>query len=428
MNKTYHIWTIGCQMNEADSRHVASQLEALGYTATARPEEAGIVILNTCVVRQSAEDKIYGRLGTLQRLKRKRPDVRIALMGCLVGVRDRDKELKERFPHVDYFVAPSDVATLVRHVTGEQAETHHALQDYTLPPHTPAVTAFVPVVLGCSHACAFCVIPSRRGPEFSRPKHEIMDEVRALASQDVREVMLLGQIVDRYGLDLDEDIDLADLLREVAAIPELYRVRFLTSHPNWITDKLIEAVAGEPKVCPQIEIAVQSGNDTVLERMRRGYTGTAYRALIERVRDHIPDAAIHTDVIVGFPGETDEQFMDTYRLMEDVRFDKVHIAKYSERPGTAAAVRFDDNIPAEEKERRRKMLEDLQKKIQTEKAEGLARMTVEVLVEERDRERWRGRTPHNKIVFFEDERDLAGQLVDVKIDWAGPFSLIGKKA
>jgi tRNA-2-methylthio-N6-dimethylallyladenosine synthase len=255
-----------------------------------------------------------------------------------------------------------------------------------------------------------------------------MDEVRALASQDVREVMLLGQIVDRYGLDLDEDIDLADLLREVAAIPELYRVRFLTSHPNWITDKLIEAVAGEPKVCPQIEIAVQSGNDTVLERMRRGYTGTAYRALIERVRDHIPDAAIHTDVIVGFPGETDEQFMDTYRLMEDVRFDKVHIAKYSERPGTAAAVRFDDNIPAEEKERRRKMLEDLQKKIQTEKAEGLARMTVEVLVEERDRERWRGRTPHNKIVFFEDERDLAGQLVDVKIDWAGPFSLIGKKA
>lgn len=441
MGSTYHIWTIGCQMNEADSRHLSSQLEAIGYTSCGRAEEADLVVLNTCVVRQQAEDKCASRLSSLQHARRQRDDMTIALMGCMVGKREAPR-LKERFPFVDVFMPPSqteplleflasrgihDAADLLEH---REKAVRDAVQDgeHILPAlqRGKAVTANVPIVLGCSHACTFCVIPYRRGAERSRPREEVLDEVRALAAQGVREVTLLGQIVDRYGLDLEEDVDLADLLREVAGIPDLLRVRFLTSHPNWMTDRLLDAVAAEEKICPQIEIPFQAGNDQVLENMRRGYTRDAYRRLIDRIRDRLPDAAIHTDIIVGFPGETDDQFMDTYRLLEEVRFEKAHIAKYSERPRTLAARRMPDDVTDEEKERRRKMLDDLQTEVLTARNATRHGSTVRVLVEDRRKGRWRGRTPHGKLVFFEDARDLAGREVEVEIDWTGPFSLLGK--
>ena len=237
--------------------------------------------------------------------------------------------------------------------------------------------------------------------------------------------MLLGQIVDRYGLDLDEDTDLADLLREVAEVEGLLRIRFLTSHPNWMTNKLLDTVAEVDKICPHIEIPVQAGNDKVLQNMRRGYTVAEYRNLIARIRTRIPEAAINTDIIVGFPGETEAQFMDTYELMRALRLDKQHIAKYSERPKTIAARHIPDTVSADEKERRRKLLDDLQTEILTEKNTRLKGKTVQILVEDVQRGRWRGRTSDNRLVFFEHENDLRGQLVDIHVDWTGPYSLIG---
>ncbi len=436
---SYHIWTIGCQMNDADSRHLSSQLEALGYRESAVADEADLVVLNTCVVRQQAEDKAVGRLTTLQRAKRQRPEMVIGLMGCMVGMREAPR-LKKRFPFVDVFMPPSDTEPLLDHLArqGQHDASHlfetrerairDAIQDqeHILPAlrRNRTVTAHVPIVLGCSHACTFCVIPYRRGAERSRPPAEILREIRALVDQGVREVMLLGQIVDRYGLDLG-DTDLADLFRQVARIDGLLRVRFLTSHPNWMTDRILDTVAELDVLCPHIEVAVQAGNDDVLRNMRRDYTADAFRALVGRIRERIPGVSINTDIIVGFPGETEAQFMDTHRLMAELRLDKHHISKYSERPKTIAARQMPDDIPQSEKERRWRMLEDLQVEILTEKNRTYEGRTVEVLVEDRHRGRWRGRTPDNRLVFFDDERDLTGQLVPVHIEKSSPFSLQG---
>ena len=440
--RTYHIWTIGCQMNEADSRRLAQQLEFAGYRAVEDSDAADVVVLNTCVVRQQAEDKAASRLGRLKSVKKARPDLTIALMGCMVGLKEAPA-LKARFPYVDVFMPPSETAPLldflqarglfedIRSAEQRARDLRDAVQDEDLPLpalERGAVTAHVPVVLGCSHACTFCVIPYRRGAERSRPLADILAETRSLVAQGVREVMLLGQIVDRYGTDFSDGTDLSRLLREVAAIDGLRRVRFLTSHPNYMTDAILETVATEPKICPQIEVPIQAGNDEVLENMRRGYTVQHYRDLIARIRAFMPDAAIHTDLIVGFPGETRAQFMDTYRLVEELRIDKVHLSQYSERPKTIAARRLPDDVPEEEKQERWQLIEDLQARILEEKNRALRGTTVSVLAEDLFKGRWRGRTPHGKLVFFEDVNDLRGQEVDVVIDWTGPFSMIGRPA
>jgi len=428
-------------MNEADSRHLGSQLEAIGYRETADADTADLVVLNTCVVRQQAEDKAVGRLGSLKTVKARRPNMTVGLMGCMVGMREAPA-LKKRFPFVDVFMPPSDTEPLLDylassgHLDESQAiETRSrairdAIQDeeHILPAlrRSQTVIANVPVVLGCSHACTFCVIPYRRGAERSLPKDDVLREVRALVDQGVREVMLLGQIVDRYGMDLNEDIDLAGLLRAVADVDGLERIRFLTSHPNWMTDNLLDSVADVDKVCPHIEVPVQAGNDEVLEAMRRGYTARRYRDLVARIRDRIPGVAVNTDIIVGFPGETEPQFMDTVHLIRDLRLDKVHIAKYSERPKTIAARRMPDTVTDDEKERRRKFLDDVQTEILTEKNHTYMGQMVDILVEDRQRGRWRGRTPDNRLVFFEDDRDWRGQRVPVHVNWTGPYSLLGR--
>jgi tRNA-2-methylthio-N6-dimethylallyladenosine synthase len=288
------------------------------------------------------------------------------------------------------------------------------------------VSAFVPVVYGCSHACTFCVIPFRRGIERSRPVGEIATEVRALTEQGVREVTLLGQIVDRYGKDIPDGPDLADLLRAIHGIDGIERIRFLTSHPNWMSDRLLDMTASLPKVCEHVEVPVQAGDDDVLERMKRGYTAGEYRSLVERIRRRLPGGSIATDVIVGFPGETDEQFKRTRDLLSELQLDVVHLARYSPRPGTVAARRMDDDVPEAEKERRFRILEEQQAGIAARiNAEYLGR-TVEVLVEERQRGRWKGRTRTNKLVFFDHAVDLRGGLVPVRIVWTGPWSLRGE--
>jgi tRNA-2-methylthio-N6-dimethylallyladenosine synthase len=478
----YYIWNIGCQMNVADSRRLASALERLGYAPADRAEEADVVVLNTCVVRQSAEDKVYGRLGSLKPLKKRRPQVTIGLMGCLVGVRD-PAPLRRRFPWVDVFMPPSEPGPLLDYLAErgmvdegqalETAETarRYSLQDgdLILPAHERGylVSAYVPIVLGCSYACAYCIIPYRRGPERSRPVGEILAEAQALVTQGVREITLLGQIVDRYGYDqgpgargqglgacLKLETPLVGLLQHIHKIEGLERIRFLTSHPNWMTDELLDAVAELPKVCEYIEVPVQAGDDEVLARMRRGYTADDYRSLIARIRARLPQPtnqptnrpasqiSIATDVIVGFPGETEAQFQRTYDLLTELRLDKAHIARYSPRPQTLAARHFPDDVEPEEKERRRKALDDLQAEIVAEINGRLLGRTVEVLVEGRKkarpacpehsrgergrRGRWWGRTRTGKLVFFEDERNWRGRLARVRITWTGPWSLIGE--
>ncbi len=437
MGKRYYIWTAGCQMNTADSQRVGAALEKLGYHWTERPEEADVIVLNTCVVRQSAENKAYGRLMSLKPLKERRPEVVINLMGCLVGVRGHER-LKARFPFVDVFSPPSDPGPLIAHLTqGEakaldQAETQRrfALMDgeVLLPRHLQGrlVSAFIPVVYGCSHACTFCIIPYRRGVERSRPVGTIVAEARSLVAQGVKEITLLGQIVDRYGKDIPDGPNLAQLLRILHDIEGLERIRFLTSHPNWMTDELLRTVAELPKVMPHIEVPVQAGDDEVLRRMKRGYTADDYRRLIARIREIIPEVAIATDVIVGFPGETEAQFRRTYDLLAELRLDVVHLARYSERPGTVAARRLPDDVPEEEKWRRFRLIEELQEGIAREINQRYVGRTVEVLFEEKVRGRWKGRTPQNKLVFVESEQDLRGHILPVTITWAGPWSMVGR--
>ncbi|RMH00237.1 MAG: tRNA (N6-isopentenyl adenosine(37)-C2)-methylthiotransferase MiaB [Chloroflexi bacterium] len=438
MTKKYHFWITGCQMNYADARRIATQLEHLGYQATHRADDADVVILQTCTVRQQAEDKAYNKLQSLRPLKAQRPDMTIAVMGCVVGVRGNEK-LQNAFPYVDVFMPPSsDGAPLISHLT--QDEVHileqrntsqlHALQDgeVILPADQRGklVSAPVAVVYGCSHACTFCIIPQKRGKERSRPVGEIAAEVRSLVAQGVKEVVLLGQIVDRYGYDVPDGPDLADLLYAIHDIEGLLRIRFLTSHPNYMTDKILQAVADLPKVMPHIEVPIQAGDNEVLRRMRREYTREQYRDLVHKIRAMIPDVAVNTDVIVGFPGETEEQFQKTYEILEELELDKIHLARYSPRPGTVSARNMPDDVPDEEKWRRFYLIEELHKRISEKKMRRWLGETVEVLVEEKHKGRWRGRTPQNKLVFLDDPRDLRGQLVQVRITYTGPWSMSGE--
>jgi tRNA-2-methylthio-N6-dimethylallyladenosine synthase len=448
--KKYSVWTEGCQMNVADSQRVGSALERLGYVFTRRAEEADVIVLNTCVVRQSAENKAYGYLSSLKPLKAKNPALVINLMGCLVGIRDNEA-LRSRFPYVDVFSPPSDPGPLVAYLTQgevhdmEAAETGNrfAVMDGDLSPTLPGLTArageaglvlpehelgklvsaFVPVVLGCSHACTFCIIPSRRGAERSRPAADVLAEVRALVEQGVKEITLLGQIVDRYGKDQPGGPNLSALLRNLQLVDGLERIRFLTSHPNYFGEDIMDAVAELPKVMPHIEIPIQAGDDDVLKNMRRGYTQAEYRNIVQKIRERIPGSSIATDIIVGFPGESDAQFMQTYHLLEDLRLDVAHLARYSTRPGTVAERRFPEDVSEEEKMRRFRMLEELQEKIVGEINKRYLGQKVDVLFEDKVKGRWRGRTPTNKLVFAETETDLRGKVIPVTITWTGPWSM-----
>lgn len=435
--KKYHIWTIGCQMNVADSQRLGSELEKRGYTWTDSAEDAEVIVLNTCVVRQQAEEKIYGRLGSLKPLKQHENSPTIGLMGCLVGVKNPTR-LREDWPYVDVFMPPSEPGPLLAHLDGadwdheayyeqiKRRERRDAIQDgeLVLPEHERGnlVSAHIPIVYGCNHVCSFCIIPYRRGRERSRSVGEIVDEVKSLVDQGVKEITLLGQIVDRYGYDIPDGPRLANLLRVVHDVSGLKRIRFLTSHPNYMTDELLHTVAELPKVMEHIEVPVQAGNDEVLRRMRRGYSADDYRRLVERIREIISDVAIMTDIIVGFPGETEEQFMDTYRLLEELKLDKAHLACFSPRPNTTAA-RWDDDVPEEEKDRRRNLLEELQEDIVDEINSSYLDRTVDVLVEDFHKGKWRSRTRTNKLVFFEDERDRLGDVAEVRITWTGPWSM-----
>ena len=422
-------------MNVADSDRLARALGSLGLAETSDASQAEMIILNTCVVRQSAEDRALGRLNSLQPLKRENPDLIIGLMGCLVGIHG-NLAMEKRYPWVDIFAAPSDPEPFLRfldnRIDKNASETWRMQVDNVLDAefgvttetrHT--VSENLPIVLGCSHACAYCVIPGRRGKERSRDPQKILSEARAMVAHGAKELVLLGQIVDRYGLDLETGMHLPQLLAELSDIDGLERIRFLTSHPNWMTDELIDAVASLPKLMPHIEVPVQSGDDEILQAMRRGYSNQDYRNLIARLRNTIPDVSIGTDIIVGFPGESEAAFEQTYTLLEDLRIDVAHLARYSPRPNTYSAKFLSDDVPAEEKMRRFRALEDLQKQVVGEINQKFLGQIQPVLFEGKSKERWRGRTPTNRLVFVENNENLIGQIRDVRVNWTGPWSLLG---
>jgi tRNA-2-methylthio-N6-dimethylallyladenosine synthase len=372
----------------------------------------------------------------------------VNLMGCLVGIREPER-LRARYPYVDVFSPPSDPGPLISYLTQGEVkiqEKHDTEERFVemdgvpstypektmwpkgsslLPEHErgKTVSVHLPVVLGCSHACTFCIIPSRRGAERSRLADEIETEAVSLVGQGVKEVTLLGQIVDRYGKDQPGGPDLATLLRRLNEIEGLERIRFLTSHPNYFGEDLMKSMAELPKVMPHIEIPIQAGDDEILKNMRRGYTQADYRRKVTEIRERIPGCSIATDIIVGFPGESEEQFMKTYYLLEDLRMDVAHLARYSSRPGTVGERLFQDDMPEEEKMRRFRMLEDLQEKISGEINAGYLGKKAEVLFEEKVKGRWRGRTPTNKLVFVESEEALRGQVRSVMVTWTGPWSM-----
>jgi len=420
----YHIWTVGCQMNEADSAKLAAGLHRLGWLEAARPEEADLVVLNTCSVRQKAEDRAVSKLGLLRRLKAQRNGgLKIAVMGCMVGL--RTDELQERFPFVDVFARPQAFADVLAAVLPE-----HDLGGEFWPsafPEPTGPTAFVPVIHGCNKFCTFCIVPYRRGRERSRPIAEVAHEVAVLAERGVREVTLLGQTVEAYGHDLPERPSLADLFRAIHDTPGLERIRFLTSYPKDMTDDIIRSVGELPKVCEYFNIPVQSGDDAVLARMRRGYTLSEYRSVVEKIRRWVPGAAISTDVIVGFCGETEEQFRRTYDLLAELRFDKVHVAAYSPRPGTIAWRTMTDDVPQAVKMERLHAIEELQEGIAAQINAGLVGTVQEVLIEGEKGAKLNGRTRANKIVHFSG-RGQPGDIARVLIEKSSAWSIQGRQA
>jgi tRNA-2-methylthio-N6-dimethylallyladenosine synthase len=425
--KQFHVWTIGCQMNEADSAKISATLQEAGYTPTIDEQAADIVILNSCVVRQAAEDKVAGKLNSLIRLKRERPDVSVVLTGCMVT--NQQEKLRKSFPHVDLFFNPSDFAALeavapeIAELSDDLAQLPHYYQDFSTS--TSGTSAFVPIIYGCNFLCSYCIVPYRRGKERSRPMQEIVTEVERMVATGVREVTLLGQTVNAYGHDLPETPGLSDLLRAVDAVPGLARLRFLTSHPKYMSDDIISTMAELPSVCEHMNLPVQAGDNEVLRRMRRTYTRDYWLDRIAYTREQMPSATVATDIIVGFPGETDEQFQQTYDLLEQARCEKVHLAMYSPRPGTLSA-RWEDDIPAAEKHRRHQALEKLQERLQTEIHAPKLGQTFEVLVEGKQKGRWTGRTRGNTLLHFDDDRELTGKLVDVEVTSTSPWFLMGK--
>ncbi len=408
----YYIWTIGCQMNKAESFRLRGLFEQRGYQETATAEEADVIVLNSCVVRQSAEDRVINKLNALRALKRSRPDMTLAVTGCWVNSNTED--LKKNSPQVDYFFKPGDCPPWL-----EETEWGRVL------PRRPSPSVYVPIIQGCNNFCAYCIVPYRRGRERSRPAEEIACEARELVRRGGKEVILLGQNVDSYGHDLPDRPDLADLLTELCAIDGLVRIRFLTNHPKDMSEKLIDAIARLDKVCEQISLPVQSGSNEILKAMRRGYTVEHYRQLITRIRSQIPGVALSTDVIAGFPSESEGQFQQTYDLLSELRFDTVHIAAYSPRAGTIAEREFEDNVPAAEKRRRLEKSEQLQESIATEINARLLGRAVEVLVEGKKKGKWQGRSRTDKLVFFTSDNDWRGQLVTIRIEHTSPWSLQG---
>jgi tRNA-2-methylthio-N6-dimethylallyladenosine synthase len=419
--RTFHVWTIGCQMNLADSESLARQLLAAGYREVSDLDRADIAILNTCVVRQASEDKVYSKLHELRRWKT--PDRTIAVTGCIV--RKAGEALQDRFPHLDAVVPIGEYQPFLADL---EARYDYAMGEPLPVAGRTGVSHYVNVIQGCDHNCTFCIVPKVRGREVHVPMPAVLAECRRAVAEGAREVVLLGQNVDDYH-DPGGAGGLAALVREVERIPGLRRVRFMTSHPQDLEMELLDVMAASDVVAHELQLPVQSGDDVVLKRMARGYKVERYREIVDRARRLMPDLGLYTDVIVGFPAESEAQFLNTRRLLEEVEFDVVHLAQYSPRPGTHAGERWADDVPAEEKRRRINDLLALQREIAGRRTARWLGRTVEVLVEAADEMgRPYGRNRQGKRVIVKRARVAPGELVDVLVDEATPGQLAGPLA
>jgi tRNA-2-methylthio-N6-dimethylallyladenosine synthase len=427
--------TYGCQMNKYESERMAGILAGLGYEITSQTRGADLILLNTCSVRDKAEQKVYSQLGQLKWLKRDNPDLIIGVCGC-VAQQEGDRIL-QRVPHADLVFGPQNIPKLPALLAQVQTRRHqlsdladNPLWDEQLFPlrRDSPFQAWVTVMQGCDKFCTFCVVPYTRGREQSRPTAAIIHEVQTLAAQGYKEVTLLGQNIDSYGKRSPEGKDLADLLSLLHRIDGIERLRFITSHPRDFSEKLMCTVGTLDKVCEYIHLPVQSGSSAVLKRMHRGYTRDDYLVQVEQLRALVPDVAISTDLIVGFPGESDDDFAQTLQLVEAVEFDSMYLFKYSPRPGTRAAT-FDDQVPDAVKSQRFNTLLEVQEAIQLRRNRDRVGRCEEVLVEGPSKKgsvQLTGRTRQNRPVNFVGHPSLTGSFVTVRIEKAGAHSLEGK--
>jgi len=422
--RKFYIRTYGCQMNQLDSELIAGKLIMRGFEPVELEGEADIILLNTCSVRDLAERKVMGKLGLLGKGKKQRPELVLGVLGCMA--QSKKETLFEKLPELDLVcgthsidLLPSMLEDVIRlrqkRIEVSEDETHPA--DFTQAARSSRFQAFVSIMRGCNNYCSYCIVPYVRGREISRTPDEILDEVRRLADQGYREITLLGQNVNSYGRNLDQSVDFADLLAMTNEIGGIERIRFVTSHPKDISEKLVKAIGGLDKVCEYLHFPLQSGSDRILEQMNRGYTAADYLRKVELLRSHVADIALSTDIIVGFPYETEEDFRNTVEMMKRIEFDSVFVFKYSPRKGTRAAS-LEDSVPFQVKQQRNKSLLELQEEISARNNRKLIGSKVDILVQgpsKTDRTRLMGRTRRNRIAVFKSEQDLTGRIVNVEV-------------
>ncbi len=436
----YHITTFGCQMNKADSEQMAGILEKMGFQWSDDPNQADLILYNTCTIRDNAEQKVYSYLGLQARRKQENPNLTLILSGCVA--QQEGEKLLQRIPELDLVMGPQHtnrLENLLEDVfNGNQVvatESRHITENITQPRRESTVTAWVNVIYGCNERCTYCVVPNVRGVEQSRTPVSIKKEVADLATQGYKEITLLGQNIDAYGRDLPGSTEtgrhlynFTDLLYFLHDVPGIERFRFATSHPRYFTERLIQACAQLDKVCKYFHIPFQSGDNDILKSMGRGYTIERYREIIDKIREYMPDAAISADVIVGFPGESEQQFQNTLKLVEEIGFDQLNSAAYSPRPGTPAA-HWSDQLSFEIKSDRLQRINHLINTKAAHRSQLRLGQIEKVLVEQvnlKDPSQVMGRTDGNRLTFFAgDINQLKGKVVSVKITATRPFSLTG---
>jgi len=435
-HKLFHTITFGCQMNLNDSERLAGQLRTIGYEATENIDQADVILINTCCVRESAEKKIYGKIGEMKRLKLINPNIIIGVVGCMAQ-KDKDKIVK-KFPHVSLVMGTHNTHQLVELIAQIETSGEKVVsvwdQAERLAPDVPTIhksqiSAWVPIMYGCNNFCTYCIVPYVRGRERSRPLENIIAEIRQLGAAGFKEITLLGQNVNSYGKDLATQVDFSDLLQAADQIETIPRIRYMTSHPRDMNTKLIDIIKNSNRICEHFHLPVQSGSNSILEQMNRGYTTAYYRQLVTDIRKAIPGASITTDLIVGFPGETEEQFLETLAFIKSVRYDVAYTFLYSQRSGTPAA-QYEGQLPLVVKKARLNQLMAVQNEISLEINEQLTGTVIEVLVEgasKKDATKLMGRTRTNKIVLWEKTgTEKIGDLVNIQIDKAQTWVLKGR--
>jgi tRNA-2-methylthio-N6-dimethylallyladenosine synthase len=431
-SKKLFIKSFGCQMNDHDAEQMAGLLENEGYALTDRPDDADLIIMNTCSIRDKAEQKAYSEFGKLDALKKNRPGLVIGFAGCVA--RQEGAAVLKRISNVDFVMGPRNISSLPgiidRVANRERVVEIH--DEAVVAPSRPSrrkdnLKAWVTIMEGCNYGCTYCVVPTTRGGERSRPSREIFHEVEELAAEGFAEITLLGQTVNSYGRNLPERIDFADLLRILQQIEPIRRIRFMTSHPSDMTEKLAETIAAHPKLCKHVHLPIQSGSDRILGLMKRGYDTASYLEKVRMLRSRIPQISITSDIIAGFPGETESDFNATLEILKIAEFDAIFAFKYSDRPNTLAPS-FEGALSEDTKSARLGEILELQKSLSIEKNGRLIGSIQEVLVEgysKNSRERWFGRTDCNRMVHFNALRELKGQSVPVRIVGARASSLEG---